>query len=817
MPVPQNPFEVKIQDLVKQGKYRQALDVLKQAKREQPEVALTPGEAEIWLLRGKQEFAKGEFKQAETSLRRSLELGLWGESHYYLAKCLLALNRLDAAMLLIRNAFEQEQLPKEYSLCYPKLLLLEHDVATVEQVLKQYPKRFTAAQKYWLAGVLALKAGQPEIALPAFQKVKQPPIPGDFPEIWPIYTQQIMGSWEAAANQLGLHPQAENFWGLRFSQPAYLRHPMLQRLAYWQHLKTGHPPLENMRFNLDKRLPRDLLKVTTVVELIEGKNYHDAAHAVVELGSRVPSFPELATLRPAILALAGEQAAGQDNLDCAVNFWQILDREQPFNPQLAVNLMRLLHRNSDYSEMQRLLTRLLKWLEQEIKQNPQDWPEQRRKETLAYGHCRLADAWLGLGKGRAALGELEKAERIDPQSPEVIGRRGMMAIAEGDDAQGIALLTQALEQGCRFPDVYEVLIDTLKEQGDPAATLEARRRFGQKFGDLNPETDVEVAPWIMALSTGEYDLFETLVTNKGFQDPALDACQIFVESVQGNPTASGRLELDQQAAIAAWDALLRPLSNEQKVSPLLAISLSVLLFAKRAKGIAQLSNQYLAQLAALGEDQPTAQVAHLVLLALKERDPKKLRAPFQAYLSHQPQPGNALAQIQLQVRRYSEKLSQSDILRGLIDEALQREPQHPLLLLAKATTYPFHQSEYKELKQQGFDLARRLQDAKALQAFREEEAFSREKTIQSILPASNDIEDLDLDDLLERMIRSMIGSDIPPDELRRMLPELKAMMLENMPPMFDDDDDDDDDFDFPAPPFGGLPFPSARPSRRKRR
>ncbi|QZZ20463.1 hypothetical protein J5X98_25030 [Leptothermofonsia sichuanensis E412] len=88
----------------------------------------------------------------------------------------------------------------------------------------------------------------------------------------------------------------------------------------------------------------------------------------------------------------------ESEMDCAVGFWQQLQKEQPFDPQLSVNLMKALDLNQDYQELQRLLTRIIKWLEQDFRQNPQNWPEARRKEALVYAHCRLADLdvhWAG--------------------------------------------------------------------------------------------------------------------------------------------------------------------------------------------------------------------------------------------------------------------------------------------------------------------------------------------------------------------------------------------------------------------------------------
>jgi len=91
----------------------------------------TPSEAEIWLLRGRQEFQRAISKT--DALRRSLRC-LNGESHYWLAKSLLSMNRLDAALALIHDAFEDGSLPKDYSICYPKLLLLR----AIPQPLSSY-------------------------------------------------------------------------------------------------------------------------------------------------------------------------------------------------------------------------------------------------------------------------------------------------------------------------------------------------------------------------------------------------------------------------------------------------------------------------------------------------------------------------------------------------------------------------------------------------------------------------------------------------------------------------------------------------------
>jgi len=817
---PQSEFQVQLQSLLKQQKYRQALDEIKKAQRSQPGLEFKPSEAEIWLLRGKQEFEKVDAKQAESSLRRSLELGLNGETHYWLAKCLLTLNRLDAAIALLRGAFEQETLPKDYSVCYAKLLLLKGDTATVETLLRKQAKRFPAAQQHWLRGVLALQAKEPATALEAFKKVKRPLTPGDRPDIWQIYTQQQLHNWDASGIQLGMGLRTSSMWGV-IAQPTYTKHPLLQRLALLQHIETQQPPLEQMPFRVDHQFSTELIDVLSVLELIDEKNLHEAAHSLLKVERRTASkFPELATLRPALLTLAGDQSLQEGEVSCAAEFWQLLHREQPaFNPHLAVNLMKVLDANGDYNDLQRLLTQLIKWLEKDFKANPESWPEQRRKTALAYAHCRQADTWMALGRSRAAMGELQTAERLYPQSPEVVGRHGLLAAMEKRYDEATRLLTQALEEGARYGELYMVLVDSWKKMGKPDAALEARRRFGKKFGDLSPETDVEVLPWIDALSTRSYPLFSRLVETASNPDAAMQACRIFVDAVQGKPTASGKISLNQSQAVKQWDALLQGLSPKDQVLPIQAIALALLLFAKREKGIAALISDYMVKLVPLEAEYPAAKEAHMVILALRDRDPKKLEMPLQFKLATTPQPGNTLAQIQLQVRRYAQNAKQSMTLRPFLEDALRREPQNPLLLLAKATTYPAESPQYEDFKQQGFELARRLQDAKALQAFREEQALLDTQAVQDFLPdpaAFDNLDAGDMDQFLEAMIRKMVGGKIPPADLKRMLPELKQMMLNDMPD-FEEEDDDDSGFGFPFGPLGGFAPPTGKPSKGKGR
>jgi tetratricopeptide (TPR) repeat protein len=797
----EQPSEEKFQSLLKQQKYRQALEEIKRLQRSNPEIELTPKESSIWSLRGQQEFKQRNFKQAEKSFRRALELGLDGEAHYWSAKCLLALNQLDAALELLQTAFESNRLPKDYAGAYLKLLLLRGNTSTVEELLNKQAKRFWAAQVHWARGALALQAGQPETALFHFKKVKTKVTPDDVPTAWIAYTQQALKHWDAAATTLSLAASGRR---------SLLNHPVLKRLVVLQQAKTGNSMLDVVA-HVQEENPiyyQEAVLVWETLQLIEQGNLHDAGHAFLQLNRRSSHFPELATLYRPLLTLAGQQAVSERQLDCAEGFWKPLVAQPPFDPHLAVNLLHVLAANSSDQERQRLLTRLLNWLEQEAKQNPQSWPDARLKPTLAKIHCFLADTWMALNRAQTALGSVRQAERLCPESPEVLGRRGLVAVFEENYQEATLLLTQALEGGCRFDEVYAGLLESWQQLGDKRKRDESRRRFGKHFGDVSVGLEVEVLPWIEALSTQSYPLFSVQLKEEQ-NDPAIRACKIFVAAVLGNPNSGGRVSLLQPVAVKQWEALLNPLPPEEQIPVLQAIILSLQLFAKREKGIAGLITQYLNRLLTLAEQYPAAQSAYLVMLVVKGSKPEQIQSPLRRYLDASTETGSTLAKIQQMVRRFA----QTNTLVSFIDEALRREPQNPQLLLAKATTYPSDSIAYQELHQQGFELARRLQDAKALQAFREEQAFLDAREAQKLLPNLDRLDDLDaeaMEDFIENLIRKMIGKSVPPDELRRMMPELKKKMLEEMPGF--------DDFEPEAPGFA-LPFGKQgfKPKKAKRK
>jgi len=797
-------FQAQLKQLLDQKKYRKALDKIKQARRGDPDLQFSPSEATIWSLRGQQEFSQDNFKQAESSFRRALELGLNGEAHYWIAKCYLELNQLDKALDLIRQAFDNNLLSKDYIACYLKLLLLNGDTDTVEDLITHQTQHFSKAQILWARAALALSSGDPAAALPLLKRSKNILTPGHVPNAWLAYTHQQLKDWDAAAANLNLNTA--------FSFLA-LKQPILTRLAIFQTIETEISStfnLQNIGFFSESQL--QVANILDMLELIDEGDYHEAAHIFLRLGRNTRAFPELETIRSPLMLLAGQHAFNQDEMNCAIQFWQPLTAEKPFNPQLAVNLHEALYINDADRDDQRLLTRLLNWLEKEAKQQPQDWPAARLNLTLANIHCLIADSGIRLGKERTAFAAVRQAERLCADSPEVLARRGIIAAEWDENYQEAAnLLTRALAGGCRFPDAYGQLLDSLETLGDEKRLQDVRQRFGQHFGDLVIEQpDTKMPRWVDALATQDYSLFSQLVSGGSHNnDFPVSACSIFVNNTIGKPNSGGRVSFQQDPATAAWDKLLDGLPAEDQTSVLQAIVVSIQLFAKRAKGIKALMTQYSDRLLALADRDPEAQAAHLAMLAVQQTKPNRLQMPLRRYLDKMPKPGAALAKLQLSARRFSS----TPAFVTFIDEALARETQNPLLLLAKATTYPADSPTYKEFHQKGFELARRLQDADALQAFRQEKSFLVARDTQELLPDLDDFMDEDaMDAFLERLIRKMAPGNISQAELDEILPTMKEMFFKKMADSGDFDDFEfEDDADFDSFEF------DFRPPKRKRR
>lgn len=780
--------QAKIEALLKEKKFRQAIDEIKILQRSQPDVKLSIDESTVWAYWGHNELLSDDFKAAENSFRQALKLGCVDQGYYGVAKALLRQNRSDAALDLIRDAFDSQKLPKDSAICYLKLLLIKGDRDTVETLIKTQPKRFSAAQLHWVRGILALQSNDAKAALTSFQKIKKPLTWGDSPDAWMAYTYQQQENWDDAAKKLGLFPYGD----FRLSaQPDFVSHRALSKLITYQYAvfnRRNSPIVKN------DQAATEILNALGIIQLISEGNLHDAGHAILEL-SASSRVKDLVALRPQILKIAGQQAMQQQDTSSVLALWPPLVTGKLFDVDIAVNLLIVLEHEEEYQEKHRLLIRLIKWIEDEAKRDRTQWSDDLRKLILAHAHCLVADCLMDLDRVRAAIGAVQQAERLCPTSPEVIGRKGFILNGDGEFDKAIDQFKQALDMGCQSPDVYLALQECLEENGRKSEVLEIRKRYGKNFGDLDIEDSVEMDEWIEALSTRNYEFFSALIPPAKSANPPLRACQIFKEFAHGNLTGTGKISIHQDKAIAAWGKLLGTLDPATQVTTLQAIALCIEILAKRDKGIAALITSYMLKITDLKSQVPAATVAHLIVLATREKTSARLQVPIMLYLNAQPSPSNALALLQLQVRWFNSGSS----LQAFIEKALLQEPQNPLLLLAKATTYGSKTRSYSQLRDQSFELARQLQDAQALQALRIEDYYVNTQDVQNAIPNPGNLSNLgdlgpeEFDRFFENMIRQTFGKKVPKAELDRMMPILKQKFFDDM-------------MEPDSIPFGGNPF-----------
>jgi tetratricopeptide (TPR) repeat protein len=801
----------RVQSLLAQKKYRKAIEEIHKIQRSHPDLKIIPSEADVWCLRGQDELNQSDFRAAENSLRQALKLGSNRNVHYWLAKTLLGQNRLDAALDFIRKAFDDNDLPKDDVICYLKLLLMKGDRATVEELIKTKSKRFSAAQLHWVKGVLALESGDPDAALLSLLKYKTPLTPGDSVDAWLAYTYHQQQEWQAASSKLGLSMLSQNLFGppRYYGQHPASQHPAIVKLMVWHQgiaERSWGTRLPSV-ISIDEQT-KAIFIALGAVKLMEEDNFHDASHAILNLKRSYPQVAEVMALKSKILLMGGQQALGQDETGCVVEIWRPLLQERELNPQYAVNFSDILYEEGEHQERYQLLIRLQKWIEQDAKRNPDAWPKDYFKQTIAHLYCKIADSLVCIDRQREAFKAVQQAENLLPTFSEVIARRGMMNLAE-NPSKAIELLTQALNEGCQTPNVYEALVAKLIEQGDKEEALAIRKRHGKKFGDMSVESEVEIETWIEAIATRDYDLFSAILPDKSSNNPALRACQIFKEAAHGKLTGTGKTSIHQEQAIEGWNQLLETLSSPEQVKALQAIALSINILSKRDKGIAALLGTYMAKMMDLFSEIPEARRAYLIVLSVKENSAAKLQSPLKLYLDSSPQPGNALALLQLDVRWFA----QTTVLQSFIETALSREPQNPLLLLAKASTYSPDSDSYEKLRESGFDLARRLQDATALQAFRVDDFYVKYREVNRVMPKLGSFDKMTptgIEKMIEEMIRKTIGKEIPPAELERIMPMFKESLLNRMPM---DDDDDDDDYE---PDIFESIFGASKRKKRKR-
>jgi tetratricopeptide (TPR) repeat protein len=757
--------------LVEAKQYRRAIALLERIKRSEPETVFSPPEAEIWFLKGQEELDTRLFKAADSSFRQALNLGLGGKAYYGVAQALLALDRLDEAIALLKEGFESQKLTSEFNLCYAKLLLIKGDTEAVENLIAHQKKSFKAAEIHWLKGVLALCQQDYGTSLGHLQKVNSPLTPKDNPLIWKVYALQALEKWPEASQLLETDQEQAPPKKFTFRAITVKRHShaVLQRLALYQCLQTQCPFERD--FLADNSLVDELRPaITLVLQLLAG-DYLQAGLAYLDLDNHTQRWPEIQTLKNPLLLMAGQQACIHNRPQSALKLWSPLANGRDFNLQLVINTVRLLAEEDAFKERQRLLVRLIKWLEEKGKQEPENFPPDLLSYILAYAHCLAADGLMAMDKFSMALGELQRAERLCAQSPEVLARRGIVEYLEDNYEEAVGLLTEALANGSRLIDAYEYLLKSLLKLDRQDEVAAVRNRFGERFDD-HPQEQLDLDSWEMALASLSFPVFSMMLENhEGAAAGPIFACKIFSKHSRGPINSGGKISLTQKAASREWDLHLAKLEPVLRAQTLTAIALCIHLFSKREQGITALLKGYLQQLAHLGEQFPAVQQDYLMLMSLRENNRSILEPLIKTYMDGQPEKISALALLQLRLRFFATPKQQA-VLRPYLETAYQKEPQNPLLLLAIATTYNPHSSTYENYQRQSFEIARRLQDAQALRACRQESQLLSLRNKQEVLLRlhnSSSRSGQELQELAEIIAEDFFEGQIHPSEVIAML------------------------------------------------
>ena len=100
--------ELKI--LIERKRYGEALKKIKEIRRGAPEQEIPEKVEELWLKKGEEEWLNKKYEEAQKSFRKSVELGLNGEGHYWWAKSLLSLEKREEALEVMREGYEKKLL-----------------------------------------------------------------------------------------------------------------------------------------------------------------------------------------------------------------------------------------------------------------------------------------------------------------------------------------------------------------------------------------------------------------------------------------------------------------------------------------------------------------------------------------------------------------------------------------------------------------------------------------------------------------------------------------------------------------------------------
>ncbi len=757
-----------LQRLVEKRRYREALKKLKEIRLGYPELKISEKEENLWLEKGKQEWLEEKYEEGQKSFRKSVELGLNGEGHYWWAKSLLSLEKREQALEVMKEGYEKKLLGKEYGGCYLKLLCLQRETEKVEELIKKEPERFTLEQKQWAKGMVAVLKGEEEKAAENWTKMDKKGSPEDCPWAWMIYLEQKRENWLEAQKKLNEIGEQENR-----SQGSK---GIEQKLLVRQGMGTGESLREKVKQLKGKMAHREEIMVLEMLNLIEKKKWREAGEIAAIIGKKREEFPEIEKIYRGVLLEAGEEAWREGEVEWTIEKWWQMVEDKPLEPQFLVRLNQGLRETRNHRRSQRVLNKLLNWLKKEGKKESREWPQQKRKETLAKLYCYLADSCMGEGLREEGLKNLTRAEELCAELPDVVGRKGLRAAKiEGKTEESIPMLRQAIEEGCDCQAVYESLVEGLEEIGDREEKQEVRRRFGQRFGDKGADLELSLPLWEEALWERSYLRFERKIKQARLKKPEMEACRIFVAETREEKKGE-QVNLRLESAQEKWEELLKGLNPFEQIGVIETIAVSLVRYGKRQKGRGSLIDYYAQKLWEYAQEFEKARKAHLVLLIVKGLKIEKWQNYLRQYLRKTPSPDKALGELQLKVRRWGN----GSALMGLIEEALSNNPQNPLLILALATGFSPETQDYQKLSEQGFELARRLQDKQSLKAWREEEAFVIAQQLREVL--ENLILEKgypSLEEILEKLKTEVFKRDLLPEDMDRIFSELKTIISSN--------------------------------------
>lgn len=778
----------KLADLVAKKRYSDAIRVRGQALLRRPDLDLQPSEAQLWCLEGRQAAAQGQAKRAEAAYRKAIALEPEGEALERLARLWIDQGHSPQALTLLEEAFAAGRLPKDQAGAYLKLLVLAGETERARALIRDQPHRFQAHQLHWAAGIVQLLEGDPASARRHFAQVVGPVSLGDHGAIWRAWASLEAGDHAAAAAAL---------------KP--VDHPAKAAVALDLAARTGQPPLDLIDPSRVEGAHREKALALTLLHHLRQGNLLSAAQLL--LANERPllaCLPELASLRRPLLVLAGQQALERGAPREAMACWRPIVDRPAFDPELALRLYPVLDANDDGDHLQecdRLVTQLLTWLRRDARANPSAWPEPLLSHTLARLHCWQADQTIQLGEAPRTRRAVAEALRLAPDLADVIGRRGLLAFLDEDNATAIPLLWQAMEGGCQSPLIYQVLEELLDTPGQEAEMARLRREHGPRFGfSAGPDLGGTLPAWLEALGQPNLPsmarvLGQTLDTSSG-----TDALRLFLEHVplaEGGSTraSTGKVPLALPAASDRWDALLASQPPTGQVEALTAILVAIQRFCRRAgKAITSQIARRLAELEeqATRADTPEGEAALRALLLLHGLGLKRSEAPgpeAARLLRRARQPQRTLPLALLDLRLFASTRP----WRPLVDDLRRQEPHNPLLTLALATMERPGSYLYAEAAREAFDQARRQQDGGALAACRREQWWvdtRPARTPRRPAPWLSGVDweqlfdTMDFESMVRQLVREQGKGEMSPEELERLMPEIlphvKRVMAQTM-------------------------------------